>query len=460
MRSAAERAMKLLRQAERVEPFVFRPWFDRLTLRGILDWFQPLSRAWSFAEALDYDPAAYMAGIGKPLPPGPGWERGLALLLRRAEEQRQEWVAADRRWQEGYFGADTGGGDLVKLEAARMGAADRFMNARSLFLPLKLLGRLPPLSWDIATPEKLGTSFDGAAADPVGFLDPRQETAILRQTHSMIEGGVRHRWITVEGQPESDGAPLWARVIEPVDAVDPPTLVFLHGISMETDFWAGFNDAAMLAVKQGFRLIRAEGPGHGRRRAPGTFGGEEVLSTGPFGFISYISRHLREAALLIAWARGQGGGPVGLAGVSLGGLTAQKLACASRHWPDAYKPDALMLMVVSGRVSTLKMGGRLAGEMRLPERLAKAGWTDDLLRRYAPLVEPERDAPLPPERIFMLLGVEDEIMPIAEGRALARDWRLPDENITIRPQGHFTAYLGLPAAPQPFFQFLQRIKDL
>lgn len=460
MRSAAERAMKLLRQAEGAEPFVFRPWFDRLTLRGILDWFQPLSRAWSLAEELDYDPPAYISGIGKPLPPGPGWDRGLALLLGRARNQRQAWVLADQRWHEGFFSTDDPGSDFVALEAARMAAADRFMNARSFFLPLKLLGRLPPLAWDIATPEKLGASFNAALADPKQFLDPTTTIARFRQSHSMIQGGVRHRWITAEAGTETECAPLWARIIEPVDAIDPPTLVFLHGISMETDFWAGFDDAAMLAVKQGFRLIRAEGPGHGRRRTKGTFGGEEVLSTGPFGFISYISRHLRETGQLIAWARGQGSGPVALAGISLGGLTAQKLACASRHWPAAFRPDALMLMVVSGRVSTMQMGGRLAGEMELPERLAAAGWSDAQLRRYAPLVEPEREPPLPPERIFMLLGVEDEIMPIAEGRALARDWHLPEENVTIRNQGHFTAYLGLPAAPSPFLKFLERVKAL
>jgi pimeloyl-ACP methyl ester carboxylesterase len=276
----------------------------------------------------------------------------------------------------------------------------------------------------------------------------------------MEKDGVTHRWLRAEAAPGESGEPLWARVIEPTGVHNPPTLVFLHGISMETDFWAGFEDAAMMAVGQGFRLVRAEGPGHGRRRAKGEFGGEQVMATAPLGFISYISRHVREAGRLIAWARGQSSGPVGLAGVSLGGLTAQKLACASRNWPEAYRPDALMLIVVSGHVSGLDMGGRLAGEMEIGARLRAAGWSDDLVKPYAALVEPARSAPLPAKRIFMLLAEQDEIMPIAEGRALARDWGLPAGNLTVRKQGHFTAYLGLPAAPEPLLHFLARVKAL
>ncbi len=63
-------------------------------------------------------------------------------------------------------------------------------------------------------------------------------------------------------------------------------------------------------MAEGIRVIRPEGPWHGRRRLPGTYGGEPVLARGPGGLLDYFHAHVIELGRLVAWARATRGGPV------------------------------------------------------------------------------------------------------------------------------------------------------
>lgn len=95
---------------------------------------------------------------------------------------------------------------------------------------------------------------------------------------------------------------------------------------METEFTGSGRNPLGALVKAGVRVIRPEGPWHGRRRLSGTYGGEPVLARGPGGLLDYFHAHVIELGRLVAWARATRGGPVAIGGVSLGALTAQLAA--------------------------------------------------------------------------------------------------------------------------------------
>src|SRR3546814_20720279 len=81
----------------------------------------------------------------------------------------------------------------------------------------------------------------------------------------------RQAWLRFPA-PGLPGDTAWAQVFEPEGAVNPPTLISLHGICVESEHWGAAMDAIDIApalTRKGLRVIRPEGPWHGRRRIPG-----------------------------------------------------------------------------------------------------------------------------------------------------------------------------------------------
>jgi pimeloyl-ACP methyl ester carboxylesterase len=224
---------------------------------------------------------------------------------------------------------------------------------------------------------------------------------------------------------------------------DPPTLIFLHGIGVEADMWKDAADPLNKGVLDGFRIVRPEAPWHSRRRRRGWYGGEPAIGMGPLGFLDLFQAWITEISVLIDWARRTSGGPVALGGVSLGALISQVAAVAAREWPAAARPDALILVATSGAIMEVVAGGSLSKAVNLQPQLESAGWSEILLARWLPLLEPQGPPAMPADKVVMVLGESDDLTPHPGGIALARDWAVPPENLFVRPQGHFSVSLGL-----------------
>ncbi len=237
-------------------------------------------------------------------------------------------------------------------------------------------------------------------------------------------------------------------------------MIFAHGIAMEPEFWRHLADPIRALDGAGVRLICPEGPWHGRRLHPGSYGGEPVFARGPLGFLDYLHAHVIELGILTAWARQTGSGPVAIGGMSLGALTAQLAAVAARDWPAAMRPDAVLLLTTSGAVTEVTFDGHLTGALGLPAALAAAGWDRTTVDRWAPLVEPGAEAAIGGERIVVLLGTVDNVMPFAGGMDLVRRWAVPEDNLFLRPNGHFSASLGLARDPAPLARFVTLLERL
>jgi len=457
---------KLVRSA--AGGLLLRPWFDSTALRLLTRWYFPLSRGWAAALEAGGSPDRFCEMV----PCGRIGRRLLPSVMSRLEVRRAALEAADTRWEAGFFG--DGAADAA-LEAGRLRAAAALTNLRSAFIPLHLEHALPPVAFDVEpevsvahrhatrlTADAFADSFDPAIVEASrGF-----------RFHNGIEGWVRFPAPSMPGSGAGSGSQagtgqemgpaetVWARVSAPeVDspsgAGPMPSLIFTHGIAMETEFTGDGRNPLGALVDAGIRVIRPEGPWHGRRRLPGTYGGEPVLARGPGGMLDYFHAHAIELGRLVAWARATRGGPVAVGGVSLGALTAQLVAVAARWWPPEMCPDALFLVAPSRSLIAVAFEGSLTRALGVPHAIRSAGWSLRGIDRWRPLLEPVEPPVLPADRIIVVIGASDDVTLTAGGEALVSAWDLPEENVFRAPAGHFSTSLGLSRDQAPFRRLLK-----
>jgi pimeloyl-ACP methyl ester carboxylesterase len=434
-----------------------RPWMDRAALRAITRCYMPLARAWAAAVAARGDPRQFWVE----LPAQPG-ARDVQPQLKEAMRRHQRYGEVERDWENGFFGATAArGAQLVYLEAQRRLAAKQMVRSCATFLPLALRGCLPNIKWDVRSPQAV-------AAGHAGRLGSREQAfpvpvlPVLARSHSVAGPLGDQFWLRFASpalqarHKEKPDGQAWAHVYEPANPVaDRPTLIFLHGLCMEPEYWPDVQDPLPALSGQGVRVIRAEGPWHGRRRMAGHYGGEPILARGPLGLLELLEAWIAEIAVLVAWAHSSARGPVAIAGVSLGALTGQVALTAATHWPEEMRPDAALLVATSGDLLEVVERGSLAAAIGLPGQLAAAGWTSAELTRWLSLAAPVGEPALPVERIVMVLGSADTVTPFAGGHALAERWGLPPQNRFTSVRGHFSAAAAAVTDDAPLRRLLQ-----
>lgn len=363
--------------------------------------------------------------------------------LRRVAEADGAYGRAEAVWQQAAFD-EAPSPAFARVTARRDRAARRLMLTRRHFLIPVARGQVPPLAWNICGCEAVEAGHAARLADPAtAFLLPAQPPPI-RRSAALARRQCREYWLRGPGAMPG-GPDAWARVVEPRHAAGPiPTVVLLHGIGVEAEMWADPHRAlTMYLVQRGLRVVRPELPGHGRRCAPGFYGGEEMLACAPLATIDFFHRTALEAARWISWAREAGSRQVAIGGVSLGALASSLVARVADGWHEAARPDALFLGSPTGDMVRLVLESSLTRPIGMPERLAERGWTAEALARWLPLITPDRPPQLPPDRIVAALGDADDLTHFEPGLRLLRGWGLPDGNLAVMHKGHFTLNFSL-----------------
>lgn len=436
---------------------LLRPWFDSTALRLLTRWYFPLSRAWAAALDANGSPERFYQTIsceriGRRLLPS---------ILTRIEVRRAALQTADAGWEAAFFG--DGPADPA-AERQRLRAASALTNLRSAFIPLHLEHALPPIAFDVEPPVSVAHRH-GARLTAAAFADDFDPVQVEASRGFRFDNGI-DGWVRLpaplmpgNGPTTCDSGTAWARVSAPVMASPSgagpmPSLIFTHGIAMETEFTGDGRNPLGALVDAGVRVIRPEGPWHGRRRLPGTYSGEPVLARGPGGLLDYFHAHVIELGRLVAWARATRGGPVAVGGVSLGALTSQLVAIAARCWPPEMRPDALFLVAPSRSLAAVTFEGSLTRALGVPQAIRSAGWSLRSIDRWRPLLDPVEPSTLPAERIIVVIGASDDVTLSVGGEALVSDWGLPEENVFRAPAGHFSTSLGLSRDAAPFRRLL------
>ena len=82
---------------------MMRPWYDRLAVKLVPNWYFPLSRAWAAALESGTDEAAFAAALDLEAFPGGfcGWR--LRRALAKTRELKRVHAGADAHWRDLFF---------------------------------------------------------------------------------------------------------------------------------------------------------------------------------------------------------------------------------------------------------------------------------------------------------------------------------------------------------------------
>ena len=418
---------------------------DRPVLWSMLQLWLPLSRLWASAMAADGDPAAFLAAV--PIDARP--TQRLARKLAAFEAHRKDHDEAVAAWEEGFFSPNLKPpATLYRLEARR-GSTARWLTLQRLrFLDIRFGRPVHPVRFETVTPDAMEDAYGAHRAEPWRIYTPPDALPDVEVSRRVATNFGEDYWLRFRS-PSRIGDIAWARVHEPRGVVNPPTFVFGNGICVEFDHYGRATADVQVMFKYGVRVIELESAWHGRRRIPGTYGGEPFMARAPLGPIDLFAAQARELAIIVHWCKQQTKAPVAIGGASMGALAALLAASYSPHWPQSMRPDAVALLTVSDQIDSLVAESSLSAGIGMAEALERAGWTAQHLMQWQGMTAIPDSPPLPPENIVAVLGARDTILPFASGRSLVERWRLPGKNTFIGGAGHFSTPLGLAMDRRP-----------
>jgi pimeloyl-ACP methyl ester carboxylesterase len=427
---------------------ILRPWFDTVALGFVAKWFCPLSRAWAAASTSNGSVEEFSDDLALP---GLNLSQYAGALRKISQSHRAFRMICDD-WENAFFDdANPSPGELVDYHIELFKGERHQLSMRRHFLSLR--PHLDPLKWDISTPGQVA-ELQASHSIETPFPSP-VDTEITQSASVPGEWGDEFhlKMHSSTGYPADLAR---AHVFMPADGEVRGTFVFLHGVGLEPVIWDALAYPAKALTRQGIRVVLPTGPWHGRRTPDGLFGGENILRCGPLGFIEGFQSWVSEVALWIRWANATASAPVGIGGVSLGALTAQLAASAANEWPETDQPDALILITTTNDMTAIAFDSSMVEQLRIKEEIQNHGWTAETLKPLLPFLQPGDSPGLSAKKIVMLLGSADRVTPFPGGVALVERWKVPDTNLFIRKQGHFSGALGLSHDAAP----LQRFADL
>ena len=420
-----------------------RPWFDRLALNSIAYWFIPLSRLWAAARAAEGSVKRYFDEVG--LEPTQNLQNRVERTLQHFEVVRRQVVEIEHQWEDVIFGSGASSREAAfNVERARLFNRSDYNNLRRIFIPLRLAAKVEPIKWQIPSPCEVGKAYDTLVDDPAkafALPDPMPDVTVSHSVHK--EDGTHSYWLRFASPSARMGDQVIARVYEPVDGDNAPTLIFGHGICVEFDHWRGLVDEVEAMVKMGIRVVRPEAPWHGRRVPDGMYGGEKFIATAPAGALDLFTSAAREWSVLIDWFRDRTKAPIAIGGSSLGAMTAQVIADKAHYWPERLQPDAMFLVTHCGHIEDAVVHGQLAKIWGIAQATMQHGWRSDLIRHYLPLIEADGQPVIDPANIVTVLGDHDNVTPFDGATTLNDEWGLPPENRFVYRRGHFSIPLGM-----------------
>lgn len=165
----------------------------------------------------------------------------------------------------------------------------------------------------------------------------------------------------------------------------------------------------------GLNAVLFELPRHLSRTPEGHFSGQRFLSGDLLETIDVLCHAVMELEALIGWLDGQGLGPVGLLGMSLGGLTSVNLLSVCARLKAAMLlapvPDAPRSLFESPIGRSIRVDWQAGGATRA-----------DLEAVFAPLSPRMRKPLMSPEHIRLVGGAQDDVVLLEEVQQMGRDW--------------------------------------
>jgi pimeloyl-ACP methyl ester carboxylesterase len=285
-------------------------------------------------------------------------------------------------------------------------------------IPAMRAAAQPFLHGELARAPERFFDFLSGPLSPLGVVDRRR-----RETRG---GSIVGREIATAYRPfgETDGAPGGGSRV-PIEhwthqRARRGTVLALHGFSMGQPRIDGIALMASQWFQRGLDVVLMTLPSHGARTPTGArFSGERFAAPNPADLGEAVRQAIYEIRLVSSWLRAETGAPVGLLGLSLGGYLAALMAGLTGDL------DFVIPMVPPVCMGDLAFGF-FARSRRAASGSALAFSYEELraiYRVHSPLAHALR---LPKERILIIAGRGDRIVPPEHPHALWRHWNEPD----------------------------------
>lgn len=414
-----------------------------------------------------------------PSPPSPPLRERIEAALDAYETTREAHESVLAEWDAAFWEEDGTSGtapspdspasddERVDLERRRRELGDRRFQPTREFGFLRREHVLPPMRFAVPDADTAETAWADELADPGLLYGLDAELPTVEQSRTVrgpgtVESLLRFDspapWLaTTDESGERVPDTAFARVYEPAPALrdpatgdDYPTVVYGSGWGLAYDqltYWPEEEYVGRALAREGYRVILPEYPWHGRRTPAGEYSGERYLATAPVGLFQLYAAAAVETGVLVAWARNRGAPAVAVGGTSLGGIVALHVAGWCDRWPAPRRPDLVIPVAATGDVPATVTESDLPGLLGLDDALAAAGWTDERLRRFAPLLSPPDVPGIDPGRVYPFLGHSDRIVPTDGATRLFDRWGVPTPNRRIWDRGHFGMLVRLIREP-------------
>lgn len=392
---------------------------------------------------------AFLDALGNPAVDA-GTRRSLDDALATHRERLAARERAEARWEAAFWrDRDVSSDALVDLEEERRAAAAAWAQPGRLFDPLVREGHVDPVGYDLPDPDDAESEWADAIDDPASVYAAPEQTPSVEESRRVLGPDTVEYLVRFRSPSRFVDDAAYAHVYEPLEAGDAlPTFVYGSGLGTMYDQLSYWPEEAYLGrtlAPRGYRVVLVESPWHGRRERPGAYSGEPYLAGPPVTLFQLYAAQAAETAVLVDWARSRGAPAVGVGGVSLGGIVALLVAGFSGRWPERFRPDVAAPVAMVAAADRLLVESDLVALLEMDDALADAGWTPERLARFRPLLAPPDEPGVPPEHVYAVAGLRDEIAPYRGVRALLDEWGVPASNVTERTTGHVGVLLGLMA---------------
>jgi pimeloyl-ACP methyl ester carboxylesterase len=270
------------------------------------------------------------------------------------------------------------------------------------------------------------------------------EDVIFSSLHAPIEPKFRDRYLVEYRETHT----VYARRIRPTAARSRPRLVYLHGY-LQPETHVEELVLTGMALHLGMEVIQLQPPYHGRRTPRGAyFGGEFYCTADLVRTIEALRQSVLDARTLLGWLLAQDARPVGLLGLSLGGLLTLILTCVEERFAFSVPLIAHM------DLCALIRDAPVLAPMR--HELGNLGWgLEDTRELVAQMGWSELRPKLPPHRIHLFSASDDHLFSAPVVEDLWQSWGRPA--IRWYPTSHLGFLAHLPDVVRAMAEFVDRL---
>jgi hypothetical protein len=209
---------------------------------------------------------------------------------------------------------------------------------------------------------------------------------------------------------------VWARRLRPPGAGGRPRLLYLHGYMQPETLVEELGLVALLARRLNAEIVQMQPPYHGRRKPRRSWFDGDLYWTGDVvRSLEALRQTLVDARSLLSWMLAESERPVGVSGLSLGGLLTCALTCLEERF--AFSLPLIAHMDIGAVIEDAPVLGRMRRELRA------FGWEPRDFGRFFDRIGWNRQrARVAPEHIRLYAASQDRFFDPRLVEALAARW--------------------------------------